>query len=750
MVMTNLHTNDTRDIDCFMEMSLSYSIFSRRVIDTSCSSLQNELKISIHNESETGLRLRIAPIHAGITNEQALRVFRRELIVASVNQQARRDDMEIQGLLSSSADSITTDHLRALNENYLAGAEMTALSNPSNEKTIPPFARSEVMKEGHLSTIEAGGEVSVSLDARRFLLPVVLACAKAHQNRATIVVEALEDCIINVKLKPRPGMELSAVVEAFMGLARGWELPLVPPGKPRFVNPLDPLDPALERAFTIPGHPARPGSGLPITYFRTTYFQWEGTASPYRLGEIFSHALSPSTFLVSTRHRSWAILTGDEFRRLLELRIHEDEATFQILEALGIILTPRNLLLIAKLHAERFLYMHAPPELFIMIPTNRCNLGCTYCHAEAGQASDLSMDMTEDMAKKAMDFFLSVPTIGSPETFHVEFQGGECLLRWDLIKKAMDYANEKATIKGLQATFTICTNLTVMTDEIAEEIRTRGNIEISSSLDGPSKIHDCQRSTPSGHGTYKQVSGWHKRLKETYSLRSGFIPTLTRNVIGHETKLIDEYRKQKISHLYLRYVHRVGRAFNTTFDSLSFAPDEYVSLWRKSLSYIINLNLRGELFVERKTMSLLGNILSRHWSYMCLRRPCGMGLHQVVIDEKGDLFGCDQARSNSMLCMGNIVSTTYDEAYTSSIPRILRTMASELFPKCRHCAFSSFCGYCVARGLRQHGNPLPKMPEDFECSINLKIISEIFRDISNPEIAMTYNRWIQNEKGAAK
>lgn len=57
----------------------------------------------------------------------------------------------------------------------------------------------------------------------------------------------------------------------------------------------------------------------------------------------------------------------------------------------------------------------------------------------------------------------------------------------------------------------------------------------------------------------------------------------------------------------------------------------------------------------------------------------------------------------------------------------LRTLASETLPECQTCPFGSYCGYCVARGVNQHGSPIPNIPFDSECQMYKEMIPYLFR-----------------------
>ena len=250
-----------------------------------------------------------------------------------------------------------------------------------------------------------------------------------------------------------------------------------------------------------------------LTYFRSQYGKYPRTCTDaYELNEHFVDEIDDEHILVTTRYRAWVILDKSEYELFIEHRLEENLDLYAMLEDLGIILTNRNIDDVARLYAERYQYLSKPPGLFIMIPTKRCNQGCGYCHSSSQyvRPDDVGWDMTEDIAFKTVDFFLSIPRPNDPN-FHLEFQGGEALLCYDYIQKIMDYAIKQAAAQGATASFYIASNLTLMTDEIARDIKQRGNVRIGSSLDGPKDIHNTQRPMKGGGNAYDKVVYWVKR-----------------------------------------------------------------------------------------------------------------------------------------------------------------------------------------------------------------------------------------------
>jgi len=298
-----------------------------------------------------------------------------------------------------------------------------------------------------------------------------------------------------------------------------------------------------------------------------------------------------------------------------------------------------------------------------------------------------------------------------------------------------------ATKEGLEVHFSIVTNLTLMSNEIAADIKRRGNVNLCSSLDGPAEIHNRHRTFPNGQGTHSQVIRWAGILNREHDINVPFIPTFTAAGIGHETELVDHYLAQGHTSFSFRPVLQAGRAHDCGFD-MGLQPEQYVESWKRLLEYILGKNKQGHAFRESQTAHILGNILDPTHRYMCLGRPCGVGASQITIGHDGSVHGCDAGKGTPMLTMGNILTDSYDDIYASRLAMSFRSISSETLPMCRTCAFNAYCGYCVARAINEHGTPVAHIPSDFEHKIYAEMIPHLFRKLLNREDAAILCSWV--------
>ena len=133
--------------------------------------------------------------------------------------------------------------------------------------------------------------------------------------------------------------------------------------------------------------------------------------------------------------------------------------------------------------------------MHIVVVTLRCNQRCHYCHASSQSVDDTRWDMSVKTARQVVDKIMSTP---SP-TVKIEFQGGEALLNFQVIRTIVKEAKRRNKKAKKDLSFEVCTNLTLMDDAILAYLK-KEDISVSTSLDGPREIHDrlvrqgaCQR-----------------------------------------------------------------------------------------------------------------------------------------------------------------------------------------------------------------------------------------------------------------
>lgn len=108
--------------------------------------------------------------------------------------------------------------------------------------------------------------------------------------------------------------------------------------------------------------------------------------------------------------------------------------------------------------------------------TRRCNLHCVHCYASAGETADPG-ELTTAEGRALID---DLAAYGAPVLL---FSGGEPTMREDLLELM-----SLATSRGLRAV--VSTNGTLITPEMARDMKQAGVVYVGVSLDGMGEAHD--------------------------------------------------------------------------------------------------------------------------------------------------------------------------------------------------------------------------------------------------------------------
>ncbi len=151
----------------------------------------------------------------------------------------------------------------------------------------------------------------------------------------------------------------------------------------------------------------------------------------------------------------------------------------------------------------------------LVLVNSGCNLGCSYCVSyygddarETGKRGAPRGAAREAAVMQVVEQFLGrvrnagPPINGEEYDCAISFNGGEILLRWDTVKRVLEYADEEYA--DLKIKYGMNTNATLLTPEIAEVLAAHG-VRVSVSIDGYKELHDESRVYHGGGGTFDRV-----------------------------------------------------------------------------------------------------------------------------------------------------------------------------------------------------------------------------------------------------
>ncbi len=155
-------------------------------------------------------------------------------------------------------------------------------------------------------------------------------------------------------------------------------------------------------------------------------------------------------------------------------------------------------------------------EITIQI-TQRCNLRCRYCaftENVGNNRNHADLDIDWETIKSILDY-VRVHSIDS-HTMVIGFYGGEPFLNYEILERAVNYAEE--IFQGKQLSFTVTTNSTMLNEKILNFLENH-KFSLTLSIDGPKYINDFNRRFASQHsGSYESVKNTIKNIVNHHAL----------------------------------------------------------------------------------------------------------------------------------------------------------------------------------------------------------------------------------------
>lgn len=381
--------------------------------------------------------------------------------------------------------------------------------------------------------------------------------------------------------------------------------------------------------------------------------------------------------------------------------------------------------------------------LHIFVATLRCEHSCPYCQVSRANDNRTEFDMSEATATKSLDLVFQSP---SP-AIKIEFQGGEPLLNFSLIKFVVGEAKKRNEAARRDLAFVIATNLAVLTDEHLEFAREH-DILISTSLDGPADLHNRNRPRP-GRDSHQRAIDGIKRARSALGFHHvGALMTTTAASLARAKDIIDEYVHMDFGGIFLRPLSPYGFAIKTKFYQ-SYDQRRWLDFYFEGLDYIIDLNLGGLDFIEHYAAMVLKKMLTpSQTSYVDLMSPAGIGIGALVYNYNGTVYVSDESRmlaemGDETFALGNVHDHGFAELMLSEklLEPLEKSFAASV-PGCSWCAFEPYCGSDPVFHHATQGDFVGKKPLSAFCTRNMAVFRGLIERMEADEkVRAIFERW---------
>ncbi|QLE53252.1 His-Xaa-Ser system radical SAM maturase HxsB (plasmid) [Nostoc sp. C057] len=385
-------------------------------------------------------------------------------------------------------------------------------------------------------------------------------------------------------------------------------------------------------------------------------------------------------------------------------------------------------------------------SLHMFVVTLRCDHSCPYCQVSRQSHDRTAYDMSAAHAHKALEFTFQSPALN----IKIEFQGGEPLLNFDLIKEIVLAAKQKNLTHQKNLQFVIATNLSQINEEILQ-FCLEHDILISTSLDGSEDLHNANRPRP-GMNSYQLTIEGIQRVRSVLGIdKVGALMTTTKASLPRVTEIIDEYIRQDFHSIFLRPLSPYGFAIKTkTYEA--YTTLEWLEFYKKGLDYILQINKQGYQLVEDYTSIFLNKMLTPFGtSYVDLQSPSGIGISAIIFNHDGEVYASDESRmlaemGDKTFRLGNLQTDTYEQMMLSdALLDPLEQSLCESSPMCQDCGFQAYCGSDPVYHHATQGDYVGHKAFSGFCKKNMEILRHIITLLEDdPEAKEILFSWVSH------
>lgn len=466
----------------------------------------------------------------------------------------------------------------------------------------------------------------------------------------------------------------------------------------------------------------------------------------YRLLPFNFTPLDDSRYVLTNIVGEYAVLPRQELHDLIKHRLSPSATSYADLVARHFLMESNSdvaLDLLALKARTKFRRLSNFTALHLFVVTLRCEHSCPYCQVSRQNDDQTTFDMSRETAERSVDLVFKSP---SP-SIKIEFQGGEPLLNFPLIKFVVELAEERNKVEKRNLGFVIATNLAVINDEMLRFCREH-EIHLSTSLDGPATLHNKNRPRPGGDSYERAMSGVEKARAALGRDAVSAVMTTTLASLEQPREIIDEYVARRFHGIFLRPLSPYGFAIKTKWYK-AYDRDRWLRFYFEGLDYIIELNKQGLHFIEFFASTVLAKMLTPFQpGYVDLMNPAGIGIGALVYNYNGTIYASDESRmlaemGDQKFALGNVHTDSHKDIFTSdALLDPLEASFTGSVPMCSTCAFEPYCGAEPVYHYATQGDFIGLKPTSDFCNRNMAIFRGLIERMeADADTREVFTRW---------
>lgn len=392
--------------------------------------------------------------------------------------------------------------------------------------------------------------------------------------------------------------------------------------------------------------------------------------------------------------------------------------------------------------AEKKRFLDDYTALHIFVLTLRCNQNCIYCQASSRDEHCAASSMSRENMRLAVQHMFK----SRSQYLTMEFQGGEPSLEHDLFRYGIELAEEINQTEHRHLTYVLCTNSINLTDEVMATCK-QYNVLISTSLDGPSWLHNQNRGKQDSYE--KVVKGITKAREILGADRVSALMTASELSLNYPIEIVDEYHKLGFTSIFLRALNPYGKATdNADWEAYT---NRFIEFYKQAFEHIIELNKQGHVMIEEYAAIILRKLLTP-WctGFVDLQSPAGIVNSVLIYNYDGYMYASDESRmlaeENDFTFQIGKLSESYENlVYSSKVKEWSKVWNNEAIAGCSDCALQAYCGADPVRNHSTQGDLYGFRPTSLFCKKNKAIIEYIISCVIDryDELMPIFRNWIR-------
>ncbi len=291
-----------------------------------------------------------------------------------------------------------------------------------------------------------------------------------------------------------------------------------------------------------------------------------------------------------------------------------------------------------------------------------CNLKCKHCYQEDHKPVQLDYEKLLSFLDQYRELLKELNIKG-----HINLTGGEPLCSPYLFK-LLDEFKKDAKLYS----FSILTNGTLLTEELAKKISEYNPEYVQVSLEGSKKTNDYVR----GQGVYKQVGQAIKLLKKN-NIYTSISFTATKLNYKEFPKVVRYGESLGVDNIWSDRYIPFGSEYDKDFIMNAEETQEYLSIMAKEHNRLRKKHSKTNVAMYRALQFTKTNDYAYH---------CTAGKELLTIMENGDLVPCRRMP----IVVGNLLKDNMLDLYKNN--KILKDLQKPFVPKeCEECDDSKQC-----------------------------------------------------------